>query len=596
MTFTGKYMRPYGARLAVYGVFVVLSTAFVMATALSVTDFLKLLFEGEEVLPGSGSNLISRWLEGLYGWMIGYGKQSALWLFSLLVLALYGSKNLFGYLSAVVIGKVRSRVVRDIRRDLFGKSMKLKRGYFSEQKEGDILSRFGGDVTEYDENVLGALQTLVSSAVGLVMYLAMLLYLDYRLTGVVLASIPLVAFVISGLSRRLKKKSKSVQEKNGYLLSLTEEAISGLRIIKAYNAIDFSNRRFRAVNADYSKERIGMFRRIYAASPISDFLGNTIVVAVLVVGAMMVVVGEGRLSAELFVSYIMLFVLMLPPAKNLSTAVAQIKRGKGCVARLEEFLANDQEEPLGGSATLERMGDVEMRGVGFTYGEGKVLNNIDLSIKKGSMVALVGASGSGKTTLANILLRFYEPTEGSVMVDGCDVADYSVASWRSRIGVVTQEPALFNDSIFNNIAFGLEGVTPEQVEQAAKIANAHDFISEMEDGYDSIVGDGGSLLSGGQRQRICIARAIVGNPDLLVLDEATSALDTEAERCVQQGLEQAMKGRTVLVIAHRLSTVRNADEIVVLDKGEIVERGTAKELYEMGGIYRKMVDRGEGTL
>ena len=589
-------MRPYGARLAVYGVFVVLSTAFVMATALSVTDFLKLLFEGEEVLPGSGSNLISRWLEGLYGWMIGYGKQSALWLFSLLVLALYGSKNLFGYLSAVVIGKVRSRVVRDIRRDLFGKSMKLKRGYFSEQKEGDILSRFGGDVTEYDENVLGALQTLVSSAVGLVMYLAMLLYLDYRLTGVVLASIPLVAFVISGLSRRLKKKSKSVQEKNGYLLSLTEEAISGLRIIKAYNAIDFSNRRFRTVNADYSKERIGMFRRIYAASPISDFLGNTIVVAVLVVGAMMVVVGEGRLSAELFVSYIMLFVLMLPPAKNLSTAVAQIKRGKGCVARLEEFLANDQEEPLGGSATLESMGDVEMRGVGFTYGEGKVLSNIDLSIKKGSMVALVGASGSGKTTLANILLRFYEPTEGSVMVDGRDVADYSVASWRSRIGVVTQEPALFNDSIFNNIAFGLEGVTPEQVEQAAKIANAHDFISEMEGGYDSIVGDGGSLLSGGQRQRICIARAIVGNPDLLVLDEATSALDTEAERCVQQGLEQAMKGRTVLVIAHRLSTVRNADEIVVLDKGEIVERGTAKELYEAGGIYRKMVDRGEGTL
>ena len=596
MTFTGKYMRPYGARLAVYGVFVVLSTAFVMATALSVTDFLKLLFEGEEVLPGSGSNLISRWLEGLYGWMIGYGKQSALWLFSLLVLALYGSKNLFGYLSAVVIGKVRSRVVRDIRKDLFGKSMKLKSGYFSEQKEGDILSRFGGDVTEYDENVLGALQTLVSSAVGLVMYLAMLLYLDYRLTGVVLASIPLVAFVISGLSRRLKKKSKSVQEKNGYLLSLTEEAISGLRIIKAYNAIDFSNRRFRAVNADYSKERIGMFRRIYAASPISDFLGNTIVVAVLVVGAMMVVGGEGRLSAELFVSYIMLFVLMLPPAKNLSTAVAQIKRGKGCVARLEEFLANDQEEPLGGSATLERMGDVEMRGVGFTYGEGKVLNNIDLSIKKGSMVALVGASGSGKTTLANILLRFYEPTEGSVMVDGRDVADYSVASWRSRIGVVTQEPALFNDSIFNNIAFGLEGVTPEQVEQAAKIANAHDFISEMEGGYDSIVGDGGSLLSGGQRQRICIARAIVGNPDLLVLDEATSALDTEAERCVQQGLEQAMKGRTVLVIAHRLSTVRNADEIVVLEKGEIVERGTAKELYEAGGIYRKMVDRGEGTL
>jgi subfamily B ATP-binding cassette protein MsbA len=589
-------MRPYGARLAVYGVFVVLSTAFVMATALSVTDFLKLLFEGEEVLPGSGSNLISRWLEGLYGWMIGYGKQSALWLFSLLVLALYGSKNLFGYLSAVVIGKVRNRVVRDIRRDLFGKSMKLKRGYFSEQKEGDILSRFGGDVTEYDENVLGALQTLVSSAVGLVMYLAMLLYMDYQLTGVVLASIPLVAFVISGLSRRLKKKSKRVQEKNGYLLSLTEEAISGLRIIKAYNAIDFSNRRFRAVNADYSKERIGMFRRIYAASPISDFLGNTIVVAVLVVGAMMVVVGEGRLSAELFVSYIMLFVLMLPPAKNLSTAVAQIKRGKGCVARLEEFLANDQEESLGGSATLESMGDVEMRGVGFTYGEGKVLSDIDLSIKKGSMVALVGASGSGKTTLANILLRFYEPTEGSVMVDGCDVAHYSVASWRSRIGVVTQEPALFNDSVFNNIAFGLEGVTPEQVEQAAKIANAHDFISEMEDGYGSIVGDGGSLLSGGQRQRICIARAIVGNPDLLVLDEATSALDTEAERCVQQGLEQAMKGRTVLVIAHRLSTVRNADEIVVLDKGEIVERGTAKELYEAGGIYRKMVDRGEGTL
>lgn len=601
VAFTVRQIKPYSAKVAVYGLFVVLSTLFMMATALSVSDFLKLLFESETPVPTNSGNLISQALETLYQWMIAQGKSAALWLFAALLIVLFLFKNLFGYLSSVIAGMIRNLVTRDIRNKLFAKAMRLSVGYYTGKKEGDILSRFGNDIVEYDENVLTSIHTLASSVVTLVLYLLMLFYIDARLTVVVLLSMPIISVVISSLSRRLKRKSKTVQDQGGTLLSLTEEAIRGLRIIKAFNAIDFSNSRYQTLNRDYTRRRTAMLRRIHAASPVSEFLGSVVVVAVLLFGTVLVIRGGSMLTAELFVSYLMLFVLMLPPAKSLATSIAQIKRGRGCVTRMLDFLEDSSVEiNYGDKRAITHIGNINFEAVSMRYSESKgqesneksttlALNAIDLQIEEGKTTAIVGASGSGKSTIANLLLRFYVPTQGRITVDGVDIQDYSLASWRRRVGVVSQEPQLFNDTIANNIAYGMPGATRRQIEEAARIADAHGFISAMPDGYDSYVGDGGSTLSGGQRQRICIARAVLRNPDLLIFDEATSALDSESELQVQHSIDTLLEGRTAVIIAHRLSTIRSADQIVVIDKGKVAERGTHEELLAQKGIYYRMV-------
>lgn len=601
VAFTVRQIKPYSAKVAVYGLFVVLSTIFMMATALSVSDFLKLLFESETPVPTNSGNLISQALETLYQWMIAQGKSAALWLFAALLIVLFLFKNLFGYLSSVIAGMIRNLVTRDIRNKLFAKAMRLSVGYYTGKKEGDILSRFGNDIVEYDENVLTSIHTLASSVVTLVLYLLMLFYIDARLTVVVLLSMPIISFVISSLSRRLKRKSKTVQDQGGTLLSLTEEAIRGLRVIKAFNAIDFSNSRYQTLNRDYTRRRTAMLRRIHAASPVSEFLGSVVVVAVLLFGTVLVIMGGSMLTAELFVSYLMLFVLMLPPAKSLATSIAQIKRGRGCVTRMLDFLEDGSVEVNDGDKqAVTHIGNINFECVSMRYSESTgqesnkksttlALNEIDLQIEEGKTTAIVGASGSGKSTIANLLLRFYVPTQGRITVDGVDIQDYSLASWRRRVGVVSQEPQLFNDTIANNIAYGMPGATRRQIEEAARIADAHGFISAMPDGYDSYVGDGGSTLSGGQRQRICIARAVLRNPDLLIFDEATSALDSESELQVQHSIDTLLEGRTAVIIAHRLSTIRSADQIVVIDKGKVAERGTHEELLAQKGIYYRMV-------
>lgn len=598
IAFTREHLKPYAARIAAYGLFVVLSTLFMMATALSVSDFLKLLFEPDTPMPTQGGNLISQALEALYAWMIAQGKGTALWLFAALLIVLFFFKNLFGYLSAIVAGVVRNRVTRDVRNRMFAKAMRLSIGYYTSRREGDVLSRFGNDIVEYEENVLVSIHTFASSVVTLVLYLLMLFYIDVRLTGVVLLSIPVISLVISSISRRLKRSSKEVQDQGGTLLSLTEEAMRGARVIKAFNAIDFTNSRYQTLNHEYSRRRTAMLRRIHAASPVSEFLGSTVVVAVLLFGTVLVIRGGSMLTAELFVSYLMLFVLMLPPAKSLFTSVAQIKRGEGCVTRIIDFLedktieAQDESKPA-----VEHIGDVVLEKVVMEYsGQNteetgvQALKGVDLHIAAGKTTAIVGMSGSGKSTIANLLLRFYDPTEGRITVDGRDIREYTLASWRSRIGVVAQEPQLFNDSVANNIAYGMPDATRQQIKEAARIADADDFINAMADGYDTNVGDGGAMLSGGQRQRICIARAVLRNPDLLIFDEATSALDTESERQVQHSIDTLLKGRTAVVIAHRLSTVRNADRIVVIDEGRVAECGTHEELLAKRGIYYRMTN------
>lgn len=600
MNFTLKRMKPYSARVALYVFLVVMSVLFTMATALSVADFLKLLFGTDSDVAVPSVNLVAQWLDGLYAWLITFGRRNALLLFSALIFLLYSLKNVFEYLSTIEIAIIRTRVIRDLRNAMFHKAMHLPLSYYDHARKGDVLSRFGSDMVEYEENTLNSIQMLLVAIISMVLYLAMLLYLNVKLTLFVLAMLPIVAFVISGLSRKLKRKSKDVQEMNSYLVSITDETIGGLKVIKSYTAIDFVNSRFRLLNRKYTRQRTAMFRRIYAASPISDFLGNVIVIGILLFGSFLVMSGDHGLTADLFISYVMLFVLMIPPAKELTTAISQIKKGRACSERIEAFLKEEEERgretseaslssrASRTSRTRENIA-VELQHVGFSYTEGvPVLKDINLRVPKGSTVALVGASGSGKSTIADLLCRFYETTEGDILLNGVPIKQMTLAELRSRIGVVAQDTLLFNDSVSANIAFGCPNATEEQIRQAAIAAQAHDFIMALPDGYHTNLGDGGSLLSGGQRQRISIARALLREPELLILDEATSALDTEAERRLQETLNTILVGRTAIVIAHRLSTVVGADNIIVLDHGEIVEQGTHQELIAREGRYREL--------
>jgi subfamily B ATP-binding cassette protein MsbA len=606
--FTFQHIKPYAGRTSAYIFCVVLSVLFTIATALSVSDFLKILFHepGEAGTIAVGTNAMAVILQKFYVWLITFGRQQALVYFSLLLFAVYSMKNVFGYVAAVLAGTVRAHVVCDVRNQMHGKMLRLPVSYFVRHRKGDMLSRFSSDVSEYEENILGSLQLLVTSATGIVLYLAMLFYLDVRLTLFTLCTFPVVGIVISRISRKLKHKSAALQEKSSLLMSLIEETMTGLKIVKAYTAIDFSNARFRAANEDYTKLRTRVYRRIYLASPVSDFMGNVIVICILLFGSLFIFRGDG-LAPELFISYIMLFVLIIAPAKDFSTALSQMKKGQACTERISQFLALPEAETafVATRSFAHLQQGIELRHVWFAYdgeetGEGTsqekdeavrwVLKDVSLSIPKGKKIALTGSSGSGKSTLTDLLMRYYDCQKGEILVDGEDLRSYHVADWRRCVGAVAQDTDLFNDTVFHNITFGAPHATQEEVEAAARLANAHDFIMQLPEGYNTNIGDRGSQLSGGQRQRLSIARAVLRNPDIIILDEATSALDTESEHLVQQAMEQAMQGRTVIMIAHRLSTIVNADEIVVLENGEIVEQGTHHSLLQQAGRYKQLWD------
>lgn len=521
-----------------------------------------------------------------------YGPYGALqWVSVAIIISVFLS-NVFRYFSQRIMENLRIRTLQNLRRSVFDNVMNLHLGYFNDQRKGDIISKIASDVQVVQFSVTSTLQVVFKEPMQLIAYMIMLLIISVKLTSFAILVLPVSAYVISRIVKKLKRQATEAQQVFGNMISYLDESLSGIRIIKAFNATQFIKDRFSNENTRYSKINRRMVRRQQLGSPVSEFLGVTMVAVILLYGGHLVLSPDGGLEATEFIAYIALFSQIMRPAKALTDSFSNINSGIAAGERVLELI--DQKSEIQDKPDAKPIKSFEeaisFNDVHFAYTNEPVLEGINLAIKKGQTVALVGPSGSGKSTMMDLIPRFIDVTSGSVKFDGTDVRDLRMDDIRSLIGLVDQEAVLFNDSVYHNIAFGLENVPYEEVEKAARIANAHEFIVNLENGYDTVIGDRGSKLSGGQRQRICIARAILKNPPILLLDEATSALDTESERLVQDALNKLMQNRTTVIIAHRLSTVKHADLICVLENGKIVESGNHNELMEKRGLYRKLID------
>ncbi len=496
------------------------------------------------------------------------------------------------YLGSHFLIPVRTGVLRDLRRQLYEKIMLLPLGFFSDEHKGDIMARMTGDVNEVEVSIMSSLEMVFKNPIMIIMYLLVMMSLSWQLTLFSLLFLPLAAGAIGKIGRSLKKRSTQGQQQTGELLSQIEETLGGLRVVKAFNAEKKLEYRFALLNEKLRRTFNRINRRQALAHPISEFLGTVIIAMLLCLGGMFILSNQSSLTGESFIYYLTVFYLIINPAKDLSKATYSIQKGLASVERIDKILdaENDIADP-DNPVPLPRFTDkIVYKNLWFKYQNAWVLQDINLTIEKGKTVALVGQSGSGKSTMVDLLPRYYDPQQGSITIDGIDLRQLRVKDLRALMGNVNQEAILFNDTFYNNITFGVEEATMEQVIEAAKIANAHDFIMATEHGYNTTIGDRGGKLSGGQRQRISIARAILKNPPILILDEATSALDTESEKMVQDALEKLMLNRTTLVVAHRLSTIKKADEICVMHEGRIVERGQHDQLVALNGYYKRLVD------
>lgn len=599
------YLGHYKGEIFLYFLFIVLSIVFSIVSIGMLMPFLELIFNGESStmanLTKESSNPIIKFVREFLVNNIERagnttdGKLATLGWICILIIVSILLKNFFLVLSYYVLNPLKNKVVNRLRTDLFDKILHLPIGFFTEKRKGDLISRITNDIGEVESSVVGALEGWIRDPLTIALNFAFLFYLSPKLTIFLLLFIPVVGLIIGRITRSLKKQSTEVANKSADSVSILDETLTGLRVIKAFNVEGLIRQRFHSTNQALvtAKNRIGYKRDL--ASPMSEFMGVLVFCCILFFGGQLILRGDLNLEASSFIGYLALFYNIINPAKALSTSFSNMQKGTAAIGRIEEVLKTEStvDDNVNGKKLDHFSKGIELKNVGFEYDGIPILKNINVYIEKGKTVALVGSSGAGKSTLADLVPRFHDVSSGELLIDGVNIKDYSLHSVREQVSIVTQEPILFNDTIANNIRIGKQNAGQEEIESAAKVANAYNFITTKENGFDTNIGDRGTKLSGGERQRLTIARAIVKNPPILILDEATSSLDTESERLVQDAINNMMQNRTSIVIAHRLSTIRHADEILVLQKGEIVERGTHDSLMGKMGYYYKLVQMQE---
>ncbi len=591
-----RYLIPYWVRI-VYNVFFnLLAVVFSVFSLTMLIPFLGILFDSQPILEDpvplafSANSLIQNFNYYVGVLITEYGEFYALIFIGFIVFITSLLKNAFKYMALLHLAATRTGVVKNIRNTLYDKTIDLPLSYYSNERKGDVISRMTNDVQQIELSIISSLEMAIREPLTILVYLVTLFIMSPVLTLLVLILLPISGFFIGRIGKNLKKTAFSGQSKLGIILSVIEETITGLRIIKAFNAEEKIKKRFYSLNSLYTRVMTKMYRRHYLAGPTSEFLGTMVVVIIMLYGGSMVLGGQSSLSSQGFIGYIAIFSQIINPAKAFSKAYYNIQKGMASADRIDDIMrAKNTIVEIKNPIPVKSFNDcIEFKNVSFRYDKEYVLKNINFVIPKGKTIALVGHSGAGKSTFVDLLPRILDATNGEILLDGVNIKHLKIKDLRALMGNVNQEAILFNDTIFNNIAFGSENTSEEQVINAAKIANAHGFIARTTNGYYSNIGDSGSKLSGGQRQRLSIARAVLCNPPILILDEATSALDTESERLVQKALTKVMENRTSIVIAHRLSTVVNADLICVLQEGEIIEKGNHAELMANNGVYKKL--------